>query len=718
MGSPFIFNASRSKSLPSKGPLLNSGATLDNNGPLNYLSLGNFENNSTTGWSLVTSNSTGISPITTLTPGVAYAAAYYVFTVTSANATVGATFTNNSKTFTVVATISASTLLVCTGTGSPTGSGTLTKASGTGDSTIAFSAFYNTSPVGSSALSTVSSGQLRGSYSLSYAYSNGGVGEMIVSNAITIDLADQAKVLSFKFNYSLISDTASTNWSGTSSNTLGIYIYDITNGVYIQPQGVYNLVQKSGVGISTGTFQTTSNSTQYQLVIFNTSNSINAYTVYFDDFFLGPQTTEIGPAMSDWVAYTPTFTGFGSVTSVTVWSRRVGGSLEVQGNFVSGTPTAVAAKITLGYNGGNANVTLDSTLTSGVTGILTASAASSTLFGGYVCNNSGSNNYVTFGTQTSGTTIPNSTPINGNSLVGTGTTVSFQFSVPIVGWSSNTSMSSDTDTRVVAAATLSTPTSSAFNNTVYLIFPTMSYDTHTSYSTSTGLYTTPVSGYYNFSGNFGLNGSSTGAVLDLNIYVNGSSTYTFNPATLANGEQFVPFNRTIKLNAGDTVGFRWNTDKSSPSVSGGSTKNNLSIQRLSGPAVITATESVNAAYGLTSGVTPGANSVVKYDTKIKDTHAAFSTSTGLYTAPVSGTYQISLSVLTTSTTSNFYIKVAGTAQGVLTTADAGVCRGGSTIYQLNAGDTIGIYQETSAALTATSGSLGYFNKFSIARIGN
>lgn len=63
-----------------------------------------------------------------------------VFTVTSANATLGATYTNNSITFTVQATISAGTILICTASGLPTASGTLTKASGTGDSTITFSA--------------------------------------------------------------------------------------------------------------------------------------------------------------------------------------------------------------------------------------------------------------------------------------------------------------------------------------------------------------------------------------------------------------------------------------------------------------------------------------------------------------------------------------------------------------------------------------------------
>lgn len=63
---------------------------------------------------------------------------YYTFTVTAANATLAATFTNNAQTFTVVYTIAGTTTLVCSGTGAPGSSGTLTKSGGTGDSTITF----------------------------------------------------------------------------------------------------------------------------------------------------------------------------------------------------------------------------------------------------------------------------------------------------------------------------------------------------------------------------------------------------------------------------------------------------------------------------------------------------------------------------------------------------------------------------------------------------
>ena len=64
----------------------------------------------------------------------------YWFVCSSANATVGATYTNNGVTFTIIATVASSTSVFASmSSGSPTSSGTLMKATGTGDSMITFS---------------------------------------------------------------------------------------------------------------------------------------------------------------------------------------------------------------------------------------------------------------------------------------------------------------------------------------------------------------------------------------------------------------------------------------------------------------------------------------------------------------------------------------------------------------------------------------------------
>jgi hypothetical protein len=63
------------------------------------------------------------------------------FVVSSANATEGAIYGNNSFQFTVNTTIVGGTALATTATGVPTASGTLTLISGTGDATITFSSY-------------------------------------------------------------------------------------------------------------------------------------------------------------------------------------------------------------------------------------------------------------------------------------------------------------------------------------------------------------------------------------------------------------------------------------------------------------------------------------------------------------------------------------------------------------------------------------------------
>jgi hypothetical protein len=62
----------------------------------------------------------------------------YYFFIATGSATAGATYTNNSVTFTVAATVASGTLIRMTGNGAPLAAGTLTKSAGTGDTTLTF----------------------------------------------------------------------------------------------------------------------------------------------------------------------------------------------------------------------------------------------------------------------------------------------------------------------------------------------------------------------------------------------------------------------------------------------------------------------------------------------------------------------------------------------------------------------------------------------------
>lgn len=135
--------------------------------------------------------------------------------------------------------------------------------------------------------------------------------------------------------------------------------------------------------------------------------------------------------VTPWVSYTPTFTGFGTVSSVSVWSRRVGDTLHIRGRFTSGTPTAVEARMTLGFNGVDGAVTASATKvpTTQMAGGMTEDTAAATSIYTIVTGGLG---YINFGRQDAS---------NGGLIAATGSNLSslnrvfsFTAEVPISGW--------------------------------------------------------------------------------------------------------------------------------------------------------------------------------------------------------------------------------------------------------------------------------------------
>jgi hypothetical protein len=103
---------------------VNGTATMSLVGPVDGIAVNNF---------IIGANIPIGTTVLTINPS------QYTFTVSSANATVGAVYSNNGQTFTVASTLIAGTALITTGSGDPIASGTLTLVSGTGDATITFS---------------------------------------------------------------------------------------------------------------------------------------------------------------------------------------------------------------------------------------------------------------------------------------------------------------------------------------------------------------------------------------------------------------------------------------------------------------------------------------------------------------------------------------------------------------------------------------------------
>ena len=170
------------------------------------------------------------------------------------------------------------------------------------------------------------------------------------------------------------------------------------------------------------------------------------------------------------------------------------------------------------------------------------------------------------------------------------------------------------------------------------------------------------------------------------------------------------------FNAGDTLGVQVSQNSGGAlKLNGSADDSYIVVQRLSGPSVIAANELVCASYGLTSSQAVALNAVLKYDTKVVDTHSAYSTVTGLFTAPVSGTYEI-LSSFNMTASGGTYIKKNSTAVAYIGTAGANTYISGSYVLNLVAGDTIGLFADVSSTYAAITGN-GFNNKFSITRLG-
>lgn len=582
-------------------------------------------------------------------------------------------------------------------TGYSLGTATLTNAFPSGAPAFGSGASGNLS------LSLISSSQLAGTYSLGYVSSSATTaGDFVATDAFSVDLEGQAKVMQFKIAYKAVTNPTNGNFSGTSSNSFGVAIYDVTNSAWIQPAGVFNIVQSSGVGIASGTFQTSSNGTSYRLVFYNANATAGAITMYLDDFFVGPQVTAAGAAVSDWVAYTPTLTGFSATPANAFKYRRVGDSVEIVGRITKGAST---------YNGlvsftlpsGQSIDTTKTPFTSwAMLGQISAEVASGNYHGILFQSSASTNTVVAYGDSGIGAWDgASSIPVATASLVG----FNIHVVVPIVGWSSNSVLSSDTDTRVIAAYATGIPANVTSGNPI--IYPTVTRDTSGAYNSTTGRYLVQVPGFYQIS----IGGAAgTGTAARLQIYNNAVAGPIIGFMNSTDG--LYAGSGIVYANAGEQLDVRPSANMASFAATG-----SISINRLSGPATIAATESVNASYGLTSAVTPSANAVIIYDTKVYDSHSAYSVSTGLYTVPVSGKYHVSVSALT-GTSANIYVKVSGTAKGNLVTAQGGAGYGGAMTVSCLAGDTIGIYPNAGGTFSATDGTVGFLNRLSIDRVGN
>lgn len=579
---------------------------------------------------------------------------------------------------------------------------------------------------GNLSLSASSSNPILGAYSLLYQSSAATTaGNFVASDQFSIPFEMQGKVLSFKIAYNCSGNPANANFSGTSSNSYGVAFWDATNSTWIQPAGVFNLVQNSGVGIATGTLQPPTTCLAGRLVIYNANATAGAMSMLFDDFYLGLQTTSQGPAMSDWTSYTPTLTssGGGAITlnatgkqDPTGWWRRDGDSIEIITNWRNGTggvPSGSAGTVQLSVPSG---ITLDTSKRTAGTDlgytVGTASGYKLSSGSGYdrepTVAYSNGNLVVYFPASAASLTVAD--------LLAS-SSAQYHVKFPVTGWSSNTVQSADTDTRVVAAK-YTTTVSASTSPTAPIQWSTKEIDTHGAVTTGAAWkFTAPVAGNYRVSC---VAAPTTGQDVLL-IFKNGSSSGTMLTRFGGAGGSEVPGIALIALNAGDYIDIRTQTNTLTVFAT---SLYNICIERLSGPAVVQATDTVAARYFASSTSISGSDATVVWTTK--DYDLTNSMSSGSYTVPVSGKYQITSQVQVTATYSlNQNAQIGIFKNGVQTTGGIAYAGGANTslapevsdIINCIAGDVITIKVNCSGTGPAIAAS-NTRNYVAIARVGN
>ena len=555
------------------------------------------------------------------------------------------------------------------------------------------------------AMTATSTGALEGNYSglLTNTGSVSVAGDFLATNAFYIDTEDQAKMLTVKYYYSLTTGSSGTNFSGTSSNTFGVAIYDVTNSAWIQPAGVWNFTQNSGPNYGTATFQTTKNSTQYRLVFFTANAASSAYTMLLDSVSVGPQTAPTGPAVLDIATYSPTITGDSAPTSTKFTWYRIGDKAYISGFFVVGTPTSSYLSIPL-----PSGLSIDYTkLTSGnpqYLGSATLAQNSNYTYASgaglaiFVDGSTTGSLFVSYHNDSD--TI---SKVPGSTILVASEQLSFtNIAVPIVGWSSNTAMSSDTDTRVVAFNASGTSTVTGGGTVGTIVPTTINSDTHGGYQGS-GIYKIPVTGYYDVSANFTGNATSWTSGQRVILYVQyGSNSVEMARDTIqATASQITSVSGTIKslyLTSGTSVNIAILGDQGLSNA-----VFNWSLGRQSGPSVIAATESVLARYTGQVAFTAGGGTIAPA-TKVFDSHNAYNAGTGIYTVPVSGKYRVTAAfsyiAFTDTAGSNMEMDVYHNSSsdtiiaertGTSSTTNVHYTAAGSAIVQCLAGDTLSIY---------------------------
>lgn len=514
----------------------------------------------------------------------------------------------------------------------------------------------------------------------------------------TIDKQDKAKVLGIEAEYLVDSGTFTAGTSSTNSDIIW-YIYDVTNAKLIEPSSIKLLSNSTTLTDAfKATFQTSSDSVSYRLIAHVSTTTTNDFALKFGGISISRSSYPTGTPISDWQSYTLTIGSTGTVPTKGTVSidaaryRRIGDSLEIRYQYkqtsagASGTGNYLFP-IPSGFSIDTSKVTAStSDNTVPAVGHLSVQATTEGLGVGAI------QAYDSTRLWAYAITSANSFQVGATNFNLGQASVLYSFTaiVPILGWSSSVQMSDSADTRILAAKyTLAVSTSITSGSPIN--FATKVEDTHGAVTTGASWkFTAPISGLYSVTALQNANGAHY-----YRVYKNGVADDYLSGAPSAN--YMISGKAQIRLNAGEYIDVRPDASVITQSVT------YITIERISGPSAIAATETVAASYNIPNHT---ASTTITIGSKISDTHGMVSGNN--ITIPISGFYMFSVyRTIAAAVANNITILVDGASQGIIVTNNLGQAMTGTKMIYCNAGQVVTL-SNTGTSTNLTDGRIDWF----------
>jgi hypothetical protein len=366
--------------------------------------------------------------------------------------------------------------------------------------------------------------------------------------------------------------------------------------------------------------------------------------VYIDDLVISSREIARGSVVTDWETVTMTLTGV-TTSSLTSKRRRIGDSYEYRmWATLSGTPSGTIYANLPSGNVIDTGKTQRASYPEGLGQAVCYDASTSTRYVGTVSADASDTTRVVMrgaGGAVWNATVPVSW-VNTDEL-----TVSFL--VPIVGLSSNTTMSTDFGGRVIAYSARNGGASTTTIGTGWTQITnlTMQYDTVG--GAGSNQYTIQESGYYLVETSVRSPGVGASRQIDLGIDINGSSQVQiaqWNNLVASSQAMGMSGSKVQYFTRGDVVKMVAKTSASTDAV-GDYTPTHFSIMKIQSPQTLMGGEVVVLRAVKSSGSHTSTGNwvgVASYDTEVFDSHGSFNPTTGIYTFAQAGKYLLSASV--------------------------------------------------------------------------